>query len=51
MKSGRVKAPSHKITQGSMTVYLFSPEDIQEIKAATEGKIETRDNTVTEESN
>lgn len=32
MRMGRVKAPSYQIRQGDMLVYLFTPEDIEEIR-------------------
>lgn len=33
MRGKKVKAPSYKIEQGGMLVYLFTPEDIEEIRA------------------
>jgi hypothetical protein len=32
MRGNRVKAPSYEVRQGDMVVYLFTPDDIEEIR-------------------
>ena len=40
--SGRTKAPSQQISVGGMKMYLYTPEDIQELKNYY-GKVEARE--------
>lgn len=42
MYDKKVNAPSLEVEQGGMKVYLYTPEDIQELKAYFAPKLTTR---------
>lgn len=42
MYRGRVKAPSHEVWEGKMKVYLYTPDDIQELRDYFTPKITRR---------
>ena len=37
-RTTRVKAPSNATKSGKMVIYLFTPEDVEEVKAYFEGR-------------
>lgn len=46
MYENRVKAPSKQVRQGGMTVYLYSSEDIEELRGYFAAQVEERDRNV-----
>lgn len=42
MYKKRVKAPSYEVTEGKMKVYLYTPDDIQELREHFAPKITKR---------
>lgn len=42
MYDKKVNAPSKQVKQGGMTVYLYSPEDIEELREYFSAQVEER---------